>query len=174
MATGDDADPGRDVPWLYSHDTTMSTFWAVRRLRPSDIVEEYSIQIKSAGKTSGNTHTSVFEPEANCVLQDMHIHKFLYATIPTSSESHSPTYIESLYEITFEAITNSKPIIKGSELIIEIPEDTEERLPSVKERLRKDHMNLTQQGKKRLREANARNERLRRERKRASDQHQER
>ena len=106
-----------DKYWQYGDETSMSPYWAVRRLRHSDIVHDIGRHIKQHQTNSDNTQPPGPPPEANCTLQEFHVDSFVYGTI-----TNQPARIQTVYGITLEAISNNKRIPKGAELILQIPE----------------------------------------------------
>ena len=91
--------------WIIDRDTSLHAFWAVRRITASNLAMEHAANMKKGLPTSS----------FNCALKDIHVNQNVGSTIGDKARLDRRT-------CTLCGIYNTEHIIKGTELLMNIPE----------------------------------------------------
>ena len=102
---------GGAAEWKFQEDTSMSPFWAVRRITPSKVL----LETAALQKASGGFPDEAKVPRINCKLQTMFVNN--YSVTVLGGRGHN-----NQVRVAVEAITNPEFIPEGAELLLQVPE----------------------------------------------------
>ena len=91
--------------WIIDRDTSLHPFWAVRRITASTLAMEHSANMKKG----------IPVQRFNCALKDIHVNQNVGSTIGDTARLDRR-------QCTLCAIYNTEHILKGTELLLNIPE----------------------------------------------------